>query len=142
LPSKATSFLIWAEILISGAPFVSDAHIDLGLINWVLSISTNFVLTALIVLRIFIARRSALGDAGREHVKTYMSVASMLVESQAIYAVIGIVVLVGVKTNIRIVNVLANTFGIMEVGNMSLPLFLFRILIMFRHLHQHSLHIG
>ena len=45
-----------------------------------------------------------------------MSVANMLVESQAIYALVGIVVLVGVKVDIRIVNVLANTFGILEVS--------------------------
>jgi len=41
----------------------------------------------------------------------------MLVESQAIYALVGVVVLVGVKVDIRIVNVLSNSFGTLEVSD-------------------------
>lgn len=111
--------LQWVQILISGAPFLSAAHIDLGLIVWVLSISTNIVLTALIVLRILVARRRILSNgtsSANAQLRNCMSVGSMLVESQAIYAVIGILVLIGVKTSPSLVNVLANTFGIMEVG--------------------------
>jgi len=114
LASIATSLLIWSEILLTGAPFLSSSHIDIALINWVLTISTNIVLTALIILKILLARRAVATDVGPEHLAVYTSVASMLVESQSIYAIIGIVVLVGVKTNSQVVNALANTFGLME----------------------------
>ena len=54
-----------------------------------------------------------------------MSVANMLVESQSIYALVGVVVLVGVKVDIQVVNVLANTFGILEVRASPYLLILF-----------------
>ena len=54
-----------------------------------------------------------------------MSVANMLVESQSIYAVVGVAVLVAVKVDIQVVNVLANTFGILEVRASPYLLILF-----------------
>jgi hypothetical protein len=107
---------MWVQVLRSGRPFLEASHVNLGLITWIITISTNVVLTTLIITRIYMARLRSIGETGKENIRPFMSVASMLVESQAIYTVVGLIVLIGLKTNGMVVGLFAHTFGMLEVS--------------------------
>ena len=81
-----------------GSSILLANSVKFGLAYWSLSVAVNVVVTALIVLRLYTARRrlaEAMGTAGRDSGKLYTNVSAILVESAALYTIPAIIFLVG-----------------------------------------------
>ncbi|VDB89450.1 unnamed protein product [Peniophora sp. CBMAI 1063] len=81
-----------------GSSILLANSVKFGLAYWSLSVAVNVIVTILIVLRLFAARRTlakAMGTAGRDSGELYTNVSAILVESAAIYTIPAIIFLVG-----------------------------------------------
>ena len=77
-----------------GSSILLANSVKFGLAYWSLSVAVNVVVTALIVLRLYTARRrlaEAMGTAGRDSGKLYTNVSAILVESAALYTIPAII---------------------------------------------------
>jgi len=59
-----------------------------------ISVSTNIIYTLLVAGRLLVVRRQMTKALGTEHSKIYTSVASMVVESAALYSIVGVIYIV------------------------------------------------
>ena len=59
-----------------------------------ISIALNIILTLLLISRLYFMSARAKRSIDREHAATYMSIASMLIESSMLYAVTGVIFVV------------------------------------------------
>lgn len=65
-----------------------------GLAYYVLSLSVNIIITILISARLFMYRRTLLLSLPAEHAKHYVSLATIIVESAALYSVLALIFIV------------------------------------------------
>ena len=77
-----------------GSTFWSHATVVLILPYWSLTVALNVLITLAITIRLLLVRRFVISSLGREYAKTYTSVAAMVVESAAISAVTGLIMII------------------------------------------------
>ena len=74
-----------------GLSLYSKEPLAFGTAYYTLSLGTNIVLTVLIVARLIIYRRAHAAHLPPEHTQHYLSLATLIVESAALYSLCGIV---------------------------------------------------
>lgn len=88
--------------------------------NWVLSLSLNIIVAFLISGRLMYYRHKLRDALGKHHVRHYTTIAALVVESAALYAVFALITLVVFALN----NALENTFipilGVIQVSLLQL----------------------
>ncbi|KAJ7697027.1 hypothetical protein B0H17DRAFT_1052646, partial [Mycena rosella] len=87
LGSVVSSILLIVATLKTDSEFWGNAAVQFGTAYWSLSIALNVTLTVAIVLRLWLVRRRARTVLGNQHARQYTSIAAMLIESAALYAV-------------------------------------------------------
>ncbi|KAI5898409.1 uncharacterized protein SCHCODRAFT_02612001 [Schizophyllum commune H4-8] len=110
-------YVVWAKkwwiIVIPGCVFIASTtmsifllyqvsqpteslwlHVDVGLTYFSLSLAVNLLLTLLIVGRLLSLSNQVTRMLGSQHARTYTSVAALLVESAAPYAVVNLIFIV------------------------------------------------
>ena len=70
-----------------------------GTAYYTLSLGLNIILTALITLRLMIYRRTHLAHLPAQHAKQYLSLATVIIESAALYSAFAIAFLVSYAMN-------------------------------------------
>jgi len=95
ITTTVLSIFTTLQSAVPGASLFTHSVVVIAIPYWSLSVAFNIVLTLLIVGRLFYMRRSLAQTLGRQHTKTYTSIASMLVESAALYSTVGIVFIAG-----------------------------------------------
>jgi hypothetical protein len=68
---------------------------SLGTVNynlsfWAIAVSLNMLLTSIILVRLFVARRRVVNALGAHYGKTYTGIAAILIESAIPYAIFGL----------------------------------------------------
>lgn len=82
-----------------GLSFYSALPLAYGTSYYAISLSVNMVLTILIILRLLHYRRTVVSVMSAEHAKHYVSLATVLVESAALYSVFALLFLVTYAVN-------------------------------------------
>ncbi|KII87372.1 hypothetical protein PLICRDRAFT_253041 [Plicaturopsis crispa FD-325 SS-3] len=80
--------------------------IDIQLAYLVLSVGTNIVYTFLVTGRLVAMRNQIREALGREHSECYTSIAAMIIESAAMYSVLGIIFIVSFAVHSNISNLI------------------------------------
>ncbi|KAJ7708216.1 hypothetical protein B0H17DRAFT_1273970 [Mycena rosella] len=106
-------------------PFWSADSVQFGTAYWSLSIALNILLTISIVIRIWFVRRQIRTLLGTQHSGQYISIAAMLIESAALYAVWSTVFLVSYARQSPLENILLPAQGQIQV--IAPLLILFRV---------------
>jgi len=94
LASTALNILTVFQYAQPGASLWSHTTIQFALPFWSFSIGLNMFMSLAIAFRLMQMRRSLTFAIGVEHAKMYTSIASMIVESAALYSVTGMVYLI------------------------------------------------
>ncbi len=71
---------------------------------WVLTTVLNICITAALAFRLMKMRRAVIKNLGRDHAKLYTSVIAMIVESGAIYAVVGLACIIVFLSQSNVLN--------------------------------------
>lgn len=82
-----------------GLSLYSKEPLAFGTAYYAISLGTNIVLTALIVARLLVYRRAHLAQLGTEHTREYLSAATLIIESAALYSAFAIAFLVSYALN-------------------------------------------
>ncbi|TBU58182.1 hypothetical protein BD310DRAFT_851854 [Dichomitus squalens] len=82
-----------------GLSLYSKEPLAFGTAYFTLSLSVNIILTALILVRLLMYRRTHLAHLPPGHAKHYLSLANLIVESAALYSVFAIMFLVSYALN-------------------------------------------
>ncbi|KAJ7160006.1 hypothetical protein C8R43DRAFT_881741 [Mycena crocata] len=125
LGSVASSIALVKAIISGSDTFWAEKSVQLGIAYWSLSISLNIILTTSIACRIWLVRRSIHKSLGAQHTKQYFTIAAMLVESAALYAIWGLAFLVCYARNTPMQNILLPPLG--QVQGIAPVLILFRV---------------
>ncbi|KAF8587765.1 hypothetical protein K439DRAFT_1337087 [Ramaria rubella] len=94
------SMLLLANVVMAILTLVASSkgavftNINFQLAYLAISISTNFIYTILVAGRLLALRKQIRAALGEEHSKIYISVASMVVESSALYSAFGVLYVV------------------------------------------------
>ncbi|KAF9469643.1 hypothetical protein BDZ94DRAFT_16078 [Collybia nuda] len=70
-----------------------------GMAYYIISLSVNILLTILISTRLFMYRRTILASLPEEHAKHYVSLATIMVESAALYSVLALIFIITYAVN-------------------------------------------
>ncbi|KAF8640860.1 hypothetical protein AX17_000508 [Amanita inopinata Kibby_2008] len=82
-----------------GLSLYSAVPIAFGTAYYVVSLSVNVVVTVLIILRLILHRRVILESLPAEHAKHYLSLATIVVESAALYSVFALIFIISYALN-------------------------------------------
>lgn len=82
-----------------GLSLYSALPLAYGTSYYAISLGSNIVMTALIVLRLLLYRRTLIKRMTADHAKHYVSLASIIVESAAMYSVFALVFLITYAVN-------------------------------------------
>ena len=82
-----------------GLSLYSKEPLAFGTAYYTLSLGTNIILTALIVVRLLMYRRAYLAHLPAEHALQYLSIATLIIESAALYSAFAIAFLVSYALN-------------------------------------------
>jgi hypothetical protein len=66
---------------------------------YIISLSVNILLTILISIRLFMYRRTIMSTLPEEHAKHYVSLATIMVESAALYSILALMFIVTYAIN-------------------------------------------
>lgn len=77
-----------------GASLWERTAINVYIPYWSLGIANNIFMTLLIVFRMLMMRRLVSGALNSKHLRIYLSISAMLIESAALYSVFGIVYII------------------------------------------------
>ncbi|KAJ7032812.1 hypothetical protein C8F04DRAFT_1040212 [Mycena alexandri] len=125
LGSVGSSIALIISIARPGDRFWSEKSVQFGLAYWSLSIALNIILTVSIVVRIWIVRRQVHGLVGGPLSVQYVSIAAMLIESAALYAIWSMVFLICYARGTPLQNILLPPLG--QVQGIAPLLILFRV---------------
>lgn len=87
-----------------------------------ISIALNVLLTLLLVSRLFYMSVKARRTIGGEHGRTYISIAAMLLESAAPYAIVGLIFIITYARNSNVQNLVLPVLSQIMVRRPSFPL--------------------
>ncbi|KAF8641523.1 hypothetical protein AX16_009901 [Volvariella volvacea WC 439] len=107
------------------ASFWSERAVRFGIAYWSLSISLNIILTLAISGRLLYVQNRIKRALGVEHSQMYTSIASMLVESAALYTIWGLVFLICYARNTPFQNIVLPPLG--QVQGIAPVLILLRV---------------
>ncbi|KAJ7912541.1 hypothetical protein B0H13DRAFT_2007145 [Mycena leptocephala] len=124
LGSIASSIALIVTIIKPGNSFWTAKSVQFGIAYWSLSISLNIILTVSIVTTIFFVRRR-MKAFGSPHSRQYVSIAAMLVESAALYAIWSLVFIICYARNSPLQNILLPPLG--QIEGIAPVLILFRV---------------
>ena len=82
-----------------GLSFYSALPMAYGTSYYAISLSINIVLTILITIRLLQYRRTVMASMPEEHARHYLSLATVLVESAALYSVFALLFLITYAAN-------------------------------------------
>lgn len=82
-----------------GLSLYSALPLAFGTSYYAISLGTNIIMTALIVLRLLLYRRRLIKRLSADHAKHYVSLASIIVESAALYSLFAFIFLVTYAVN-------------------------------------------
>ncbi len=105
----------------SGLSLYSKDSLAYGTAYYAISLGVNVVLTALIVARFLMYRRTHLAHLPAEHTLQYLSLASFIVESAALYSVFAAAFLVSYALNKPINQVWLGFAQAAQVGTLHVP---------------------
>ncbi|KAJ7074778.1 hypothetical protein C8F01DRAFT_1225195 [Mycena amicta] len=91
--------------------FWAGLSIQFGTAYWSLSISLNILLTLLITGRIMLLRRRIRSSLGTQHTQKYFSAVAMLVESAALYAIVGLIFIITYARSSTVQNLIFPPLG-------------------------------
>ncbi|KAF7305433.1 hypothetical protein HMN09_00795900 [Mycena chlorophos] len=119
------SILLVVSLFLIANPFwaMNTTHFAIG--YWSLSISLNIILTSGIILRIWAAGRRIQAAMGQEHGQRFVSIAAMLIESAALYAIWSLVFLICYARGTPLANILLSGLG--QIQGIAPLLILFRV---------------
>ncbi|KAJ7074796.1 hypothetical protein C8F01DRAFT_1361360 [Mycena amicta] len=120
-----SSLLLVTSLFLIASPFWAAQTVRFGICYWSLSISLNTILTLGIIIRILVAGRHIQDVLGEDHSKRYVSIAAMLIESAALYAIWSLVFLICYARNTPLQNILLSSLG--QVQGIAPLLILFRV---------------
>ncbi|KAJ7744019.1 hypothetical protein DFH07DRAFT_978699 [Mycena maculata] len=119
---SVTSSLALIVTTVTTNPVLAEKSVQFGIAYWSLSISLNIVLTMSIVGRLLFVRRHAHGTG---HTAQYVSIAAMLIESAALYAIWSTVFLICYVRQSPLENILLPAQG--QIQGIAPLLILFRV---------------
>lgn len=85
--------------------------VNFGIPYWSISVGLNILVTSLIVARLYLMRRRTRAVLTSNHTKTYTSVASMLIESAALYSFLALVFIITYARNSNVQNLVLPVLG-------------------------------
>jgi len=121
IASTVLSFILVAEAATPNGPWT----FDFALVYFPLSMSLNIFLALLTAGKLLWARYKLRGALGSQHTKTYSSIASMIVESSALYSITSLVYIILYATNNPAANEVLSLLG--EVMCISPVLIILRV---------------
>lgn len=98
-----------------GLSLYSTEPLALGTSYYTISLAVNILLTTLIIARLFMHRRQVLQSLPEEYGRYYVSLASIFVESAALYSVFAIVFLIMYATGSPATHILLAIAGASHV---------------------------
>ena len=99
--------------------------VNFGIPYWSLSASLNILVTLLIVLRLLYVRRRLSKALSSSHTRTYISVATMLVESAALYSITALIFIITYARNSAVQSLVLPVLG--QVQAISPLLIMWRV---------------
>lgn len=66
---------------------------------YVISLTVNIIITILIIIRLLMYRRTILDVLPKEHARHYVSIATIMVESAALYSVLALIFIITYAVN-------------------------------------------
>ncbi|PFH49790.1 hypothetical protein AMATHDRAFT_4555 [Amanita thiersii Skay4041] len=82
-----------------GLSLYSSAPIAFGTAYYIISLSVNITVTILIIVRLVMHRRAIVQTLPEEHAKHYLSLATVVIESAALYSVFALIFIVSYAIN-------------------------------------------
>ncbi|KAJ7456069.1 hypothetical protein FB451DRAFT_1276952 [Mycena latifolia] len=125
LGSVASSILFLLSIAVPTITTLVTLSVEFGIAYWSLSLGLNVLLSLSIATRILRIRATIIQLVGPGHASQYISIAAMLVESAALYAVSGVAFLICFARNTPLQNVLIGILG--QVQGIAPVLIVFRV---------------
>lgn len=113
---QGLSILILAEA--SGAVFY---NINSQLAYLCIEVGMTVIYTLLVVGRLFIYRRQMESFMGEDHLRTYNKIMTMVVESAAVYSVLGVIFIISFALHSDITNLVFLAISHVQVSVKSLP---------------------
>ena len=99
--------------------------VNFGIPYWSISASLNILVTLLIVLRLLYVRRRLSKALSSSHTRTYISIATMLVESAALYSTTALIFIITYARNSAVQNLVLPVLG--QVQAISPLLIMWRV---------------
>jgi hypothetical protein len=90
-----------------------------GTAYYAISLSVNVILTFLIIVRLYLYRRTLIASLPEEHAREYVSLATIIVESASIYSIFALIFLITYAVNNPINSVFLAVTTSSQVGHSS-----------------------
>lgn len=103
----------------------SQTTVNFGIPYWSISASLNILVTSLIVAKLYLIRRRTRAVLSTHHSRTYISVATMLIESAFLYSATALIFIITYARNSQIQNLVLPVLG--QVQAISPLLIMWRV---------------
>jgi len=111
----ASGILLLISVTHSDNSFYAQRSVNISIAFWSISMGLNVILTIFIVGRLLYARYRIKSSLGSRYGQNYLSVASMLVESAALYSIWALVFLITYARGSAAQNILLPPLGQIQV---------------------------
>ncbi|EIN03772.1 hypothetical protein PUNSTDRAFT_77726, partial [Punctularia strigosozonata HHB-11173 SS5] len=89
----------------------THSTVNVAIPYWSTTISLTLVVTILTCIRLFSARRTLINALGAEHARLYTSVMTVVIESAALYSVVGLIFIICYARNSNVQNLVLPIMG-------------------------------